>query len=155
MKDLGQILKNHPFTAGLNAEQIALLVGCASNVVFQAGEFVFHEGDDADLFYFIRQGKVVIETYVPQKGPIAIQSRGAGEVTGWSWMIPPYKWHFDARAVELTRAIALDGKCLRDKCEEDHDLGYELMKRFSVLIAQRLDATRLQLLDVYGNSTKD
>ena len=155
MEDLERILKDHPFIADLNPAQISLLVGCASNVVFQAGEFIFHKGDDADLFYFIRQGKVVIETYVPQKGPIAIQTREAGEVTGWSWMVPPYKWHFDARAVELTRAIALDGKCLRDKCEQDHDLGYELMKRFSMLIAQRLEATRLQLLDIYGSSRKD
>jgi CRP/FNR family cyclic AMP-dependent transcriptional regulator len=68
--------------------------------------------------------------------------------------VPPYRWHFDARAVELTRAIALDGECLRGKCEEDHDLGYEIMKRFALVIAERLEATRLQLLDVYGNGPK-
>ena len=79
-----------------------------------------------------------------------IQSREAGEVTGWSWLIPPYRWHFDARAMDLTRAIALDGKCLREKFEKDHDLGYELMKRFALVIAERLDATRFQLMDVYG-----
>ena len=101
-------------------------------------------------FFIIRRGKVMIETFVPEKGPIAIQSRGEGEVTGWSWLVPPYKWHFDARAFELTRAIALDGKCLRTKCEEDHDFGYELMKRFTVIISQRLDATRFQLMDIYG-----
>jgi hypothetical protein len=76
---------------------------------------------------------------------------GEGEILGWSWLIPPYNWHFDARAVELTRAIALDGKCLRNKCEQDHDLGYELLKRFAHIMEQRLQATRLQLLDVYGN----
>jgi CRP-like cAMP-binding protein len=69
--------------------------------------------------------------------------------------MPPHKWHFDARAMEITRAIALDGKCLRDKCKEDHDLGYELMKKFSVLIAQRLEATRLQLMDIYGANSHD
>jgi CRP-like cAMP-binding protein len=153
MEDLSRFLKDHPFTAGLNKKHLDLLVGCASNVVFKAGEFLFHEGDDADLFYLIREGKVIIETYAPQKGPIAIQTRGAGEVTGWSWMVPPYKWHFDARAVELTKALALDGKCLRGKCEKDHDLGYILMQRVSSLIAQRLEATRLQLLDIYGNNT--
>jgi len=155
MEDLGRILRDHPFTAGLDEKQIASLAGCASSVVFQAGQFIFPEGDDADAIYFIRQGKVVIETYAPHKGPITIQTRGAGEVTGWSWMVPPYKWHFDARALELTRALALDGKCLRDKCEKDHDLGYALMKRFSTVIAQRLEATRLQLLDIYGNSDKN
>jgi CRP-like cAMP-binding protein len=71
-------------------------------------------------------------------------------VLGWSWLFPPYRWHFDARALELTRAIALDGKCLREKCEEDHDLGYELVKRVAQIIMERLQATRLQLLDVYG-----
>jgi hypothetical protein len=94
----------------------------------------------------------LVETHIPQKGPVVIRSREEGEVLGWSWLVPPYRWHFDARAVELTRAIALDGKCLREKCETDHDLGYEVMKRFALIIAERLEATRLQLMDIYGNS---
>ena len=151
MENLEKILKEHPFFAELSDEHIALLVGCAKNVVFKAGEFLFREGEDADSFYIIRHGKVVVETFVPQKGPISIQTRDAGEVLGWSWLVPPYRWHFDARAFELTRALLLDGKCLRDKLDKDHDLGYELMRRFSLLIAQRLEATRLQLMDIYGN----
>lgn len=151
METLERILSEHPFLSGMNEEHIRLLVGCASNVVFKAGEFVCHEGDPADSFYFVRHGKVQIETHVPHKGAIVISTRHEGEVFGWSWLIPPYRWHFDARAAELTRAIALDGKCLRGKCENDHDLGYELMKRFSDVIAHRLEATRLQLMDVYGN----
>lgn len=154
MESLERILRDHPFTKGLTSAQLSLLTGCASNVVFKAGQFLFREGDDANSFYLIREGKVIIETHVPHEGTIAIQTREAGEVTGWSWMIPPFRWHFDARAVELTKAIALDGKCLRGKCEEDHDLGYELMKRFSIQIAQRLEATRLQLMDVYGSGRK-
>ncbi|MCK4372935.1 MAG: cyclic nucleotide-binding domain-containing protein [candidate division Zixibacteria bacterium] len=152
MRDLEQTLREHPFLEGLDAEHIKLLVGCASNVVFKSGEFIIREGEEADAFYFIRHGRVLIETHVPQKGPIIIRSREAGEILGWSWLVPPYRWHFDARAAELTRAIALDGKCLREKCEQDHDLGYEVMRRFVVIIAQQLEATRLQLLDVYGNS---
>ena len=155
MEDLERILTEHPFTDGLSPEHIKLLVGCASNVAFQAGEFIFREGDDADSFYFIRHGKVVVEFYVPHGGQIAIQTKGAGEVMGWCWMVPPYKRYFDSRAMEVTRAITLDGKCLRDKCREDHDLGYELMKRFSVLIAQQLEATRLQLIDIYGANSHD
>lgn len=151
MENLEKTLKEHPFFAELNAEHIALLAGCAKNVVFKAGEFLFREGEDAEEFFIIRHGKVVVETFVPQKGPISIQTREAGEVLGWSWLVPPYRWHFDARAFELTRALTLDGKCLRDKLDIDHDLGYELMKRFSLLIAQRLEATRLQLMDIYGN----
>ncbi len=152
MRDLEQTLREHPFLEGLDAEHIKLLVGCASNVVFKSGEFIIREGEEANAFYIIRHGRVLIETHVPQKGPIIIRSREAGEILGWSWLVPPYRWHFDARAAELTRAIALDGKCLREKCEQDHDLGYEVMRRFVVIIAQQLEATRLQLLDVYGNS---
>jgi CRP/FNR family cyclic AMP-dependent transcriptional regulator len=150
METLERILAEHPFLKGLDKPHLKLITGCASNVVFKAGEFLFREGDDANLFYFIREGRVVIETFIPNKGPIAIQSRTAGEVTGWSWMVPPYRWHFDARAMEQTRAIALDGKCLRGKMEDDHDFGYEMMRRFALLMAERVEATRLQLMDVYG-----
>jgi len=151
MENLERILSEHPFLSGMDARHLQLLVGCASNVAFKAGEYIFREGQPADKFYFIRHGLVHVLTHVPQKGSIIIRSRDAGEIFGWSWLIPPYRWHFDARAVEVTRAIALDGKCLRDKCEEDHDLGYEIMKRFAFVIAERLEQTRLQLLDVYGN----
>nr|MBN2276441.1 cyclic nucleotide-binding domain-containing protein [candidate division Zixibacteria bacterium] len=154
MENLERILSEHPFLEGMSQKHIELLVGCASNVVFKAGEFIFREGEPADNFYFIRHGRVLVETHVPQKGPIVIRSRAEGEIFGWSWMVPPYKWHFDARATELTRAITLDGKCLRTKCEEDHDLGYEIMKRFALVIAERLEATRLQLMDIYGNGLK-
>ncbi|MBU0984275.1 MAG: cyclic nucleotide-binding domain-containing protein [candidate division Zixibacteria bacterium] len=152
MENLGRILSEHPFLAGMSDDQLALLVGCASNVAFQPGEFIIREGQPADSFYFIRHGLVQIESHVPQSGPLIIRTRQAGEVLGWSWLVPPYRWHFDARACEATRAIAMDGKCLRQKCETDHDLGYEIMKRFSVIIAERLEATRLQLMDIYGNS---
>jgi len=151
MENLERLLMEHPFLAGMEERHIKVIAGCASNVVFKAGQFVFHEGEEADKFYFIRLGKVVVETFIPQKGALSIRTRSAGEVFGWSWMVPPYKWHFDARAVELTRAVALDGKCLRQKCDDDHDLGYEIMKRFALVIAERLEATRLQLMDVYGN----
>ncbi len=153
MENLEGILRQHPFLSGMNAEHIKLLAGCASNVVFKAGEFVFREGEPANAFYFIRQGKVQVETHIPQKGTLIIRTRTDGEVFGWSWLVPPYRWHFDSRAVDLTRALCLDGKCLREKCEKDHDFGYEMMKRFSMVIAERLEATRLQLMDVYGNAT--
>jgi CRP/FNR family transcriptional regulator, cyclic AMP receptor protein len=152
METLDKILREHPFLKGLEEIHLDLITGCAANVVFKKNEFLFHAGDPANLFYFIRNGRVVIETYIPGKGPVKIQSRSEGDVTGWSWLIPPYRWHFDARAVETTRAIVLDGKCLREKMETDHDLGYALFKRFAVVIAERLEATRIQLLDIYGTS---
>ncbi|MGB9024129.1 MAG: cyclic nucleotide-binding domain-containing protein [Candidatus Bathyarchaeia archaeon] len=149
METLEPILAQHPFLKELEPRHLKILVGCASNVRFNAGQIMFHVGEEANQFYMIRQGKVAIETLVPELGPITVQTVGEGDVLGWSWLIPPYRWRFDARAVELTRAIALDGKCLRQKSEEDHDLGYELLKRFSGIIVERLEATRLQLLDIY------
>lgn len=150
MESLEHILEEHPFFHGLDKKYIQLIVGCASNVRFNAGEFLFREGEEANQFYILRPGKVALEIFVPERGPITIETVGEGQILGWSWLIPPHYWHFNARAVELTRAIALDGKCLRNKCEEDHDLGYELLKRFAHIVEMRLQATRLQLLDVYG-----
>lgn len=151
MESLERILSEHPFFKDLSPEYITLITGCAANGVFQEGEFLFKEGDPADKFFVIRRGKVMVETHVPNRGPVAIQSREAGEVLGWSWLVPPYQWHFDAKAVEQTRALVFDGKCLRDKFADNHDLGYEILQRFVNIIAERLDATRLQLMDVYGN----
>ena len=150
METLEPILAEHPFIKGLEPHHVQLIVGCASNMRFEAGQFILREGEEANQFYIIRKGKVALEIFSPEQGPIIIDTLGDGEVLGWSWLIPPYHWRFDARAVELTRAIALDGKCLRNKCEEDHDLAYELLKRFAHLMEERLEATRLQLMDIYG-----
>lgn len=150
METLERILAEHPFFQQLGPEYMQLLVSCASNVRFEADQYLFHEGDEANQFYFIRHGKVAIQIFVPGRGPITLQTVGEGEMLGWSWLIPPYQWRFDAQALELTRAIALDAKCLRAKCEEDHDLGYAFMKQFALVISERLQAARLQLLDVYG-----
>ena len=150
METLEPILAAHPFFKGLPQEYVRLLVGCASNVKFDAGEFISREGEEANEFYIIRQGKVALELFSPQHGAITVETLSDGEVLGWSWLLAPYRSHFDARAVELTRAIRLDGKCLRTKCEEDHHLGYEIIMRVAKIIAERLSVTRLQLLDVYG-----
>jgi CRP/FNR family transcriptional regulator, cyclic AMP receptor protein len=144
------ILAEHPFANNLKDEYLQLMLGCASNVRFEAGQFVFHEGEDADQFYLIREGKIALEIFAAQRGPLTILTLESGDVLGWSWLFPPYRWKFDARALVLTRALALDGKCLRTKCEEDHHLGYELLKRFVLVIEQRLQATRFQLLNVYS-----
>jgi CRP/FNR family transcriptional regulator, cyclic AMP receptor protein len=151
MENLGSILKQHPFFQGLENSHIEFIVGCAANARFKTGEFLFREGHEANYFFFIREGLVNLEIYSPQKGAITVQTLGEGEIVGWSWIISPYQWRFDARATEDTRLIALDGKCLRDKCNQDPALGYELLKRFAPIIEQRLVATKIQLLDLYGN----
>jgi len=150
-ENLERILAAHSFFKGMEEIYLPLFVGCASNVRFEADQVIFREGEEANQFYLIRHGRVAVEVSTPGRGPVIIQTLGEGDVLGWAWMIPPYRWHFDARAVELTRAIALDGKCLREKSESDHDLGFQLMKRATHVIEQRLQATRLQLLDVYGS----
>jgi CRP/FNR family transcriptional regulator, cyclic AMP receptor protein len=149
MKTLEGILSKHPFFDGLDPRYIQLAVGCAANVRFNAGEVVFREGEEANNFYLIREGKVALEVFVPGHGSLTIQTLHDGEILGWSWLIPPYHWRFDARAAETTRAIEFDGKCLREKCEEDHDMGYELLKRIASILGERLDATRFQLRGIY------
>jgi CRP/FNR family cyclic AMP-dependent transcriptional regulator len=153
METLERILTEHAFFAGMEKRHLELLVGCASNVRFDAGQFIFREGEEATQFYLIRHGKVALDIFASERGSITIQTLGEGEVLGWSWLLPPYQWQFDARAVELTRALALDGTCLRKKSEEDHDLGYELLKRFAHVIEDRLQATRLQVLNLYEPRT--
>ncbi len=150
METLEPLLAEHPFLRDLTKGDIGLLTGCAKNARFDAGQVIFREGEDADRFYLIREGRVALEIFTPERGSAPILTLGAGDVLGWSWLIPPYKWRFDARAIETTRAFTLDGKCLRGKCDEDPRLGYELLKRIAAIIADRLHATRLQMLDVYG-----
>jgi len=150
LEGLEHIIKEHPFFAGLDDGFCKLVVGCARNVRFEAGQYLFHEGDAADQLYLLRHGRVALEMATPAGGPVTFQTLTVGEVVGVSWLIPPYRWAFDARALEVVRAIAMDATCLRRKCEEDHDLGYELMKRLVPVLIERLHGTRMQVLDVYG-----
>ena len=150
METLERIIAEHPFFEGLESYYTELLTGCASNVKFAPGTYLFREGEEANQFYLIRAGKVALEMFTPYSRPLTVETLEQGDVLGWSWLVPPYIWNFHARALQETRAIALDGKCLRAKCEQDHDLGYEVLKRFSQLMVRRLHATRYQLLDVYA-----
>jgi CRP-like cAMP-binding protein len=150
MKEISELLREHPFFTDLPQTDLDFIAGCAGNAVFHAGETIFREGGEANHFYVLRYGRVVTEIRDPGRGPVAIQTLGPGDVLGWSWLFPPYRWQHDARAVELTRAVAFDGTCLRAKAESDPRLGYELMKRFARVVVERLEHTRMQLLDVYG-----
>ncbi|MGE3842309.1 MAG: cyclic nucleotide-binding domain-containing protein [Vicinamibacterales bacterium] len=150
METLERVIAEHPFFAELDTEYTRLLVGCASNVRFEAGAYVCREGDEASQFYLVRKGRIALEVFAPQRKPIIVDTLETGDILGWSWLVPPYRWRFNARAVDQTLAIALDGKCLRTKCEANHDIGYELLKRFALIMERRLEATRMQLLDVYS-----
>ena len=148
---LGEILRDHPFCAGMSPAYRDLVVGCARNEVFAAGQYLYRENDPADTFYLIRQGRVALEVHVPGRAAIIVDTLGSGEMLNWSWLAPPYRAQFDARAVEQTRVISLDGACLRRKMDQDWALGYELHRRFAPVVAARLAAARRQLIDMYGH----
>jgi CRP/FNR family transcriptional regulator, cyclic AMP receptor protein len=140
----------HSFFKALPPPHLGTIVGCAANVRFAPSELIFREGGPADTFYVLRKGTVAVEIVVPGRGQVTIETADGDEVLGWSWLFPPYRAHFDVRALTVVRALALDGACLRAKCDKDPVLGYELMKLFAPVLIQRLESTRLQLLDLYA-----
>ncbi|MCG6877432.1 MAG: cyclic nucleotide-binding domain-containing protein [Betaproteobacteria bacterium] len=150
VESLERTIREHPFFADLEDSFVKLLCGCAKNVRFEAGQYLIREGDPADQFFLLRHGRVALEMTAPGQGAVAFQTVREGEIVGVSWLIPPYRWAYDARALGLVRAIAMDAACLRQKCEANHDFGYAMMMRFVPVLVQRLHATQLQILDVYS-----
>ena len=150
MQTVDRLLGESPALEGLAPEHRATMAGCARLHVFPAGERLLREGDPADEFFLIRRGAVAVETDVPGRGPVTLETLEPGELLGWSWLVPPYRSAFGARALEDVHVIVLDGACLRGKCDDDKELGYELMKRFAQVMIDRLQHARVRLLDVYG-----
>jgi CRP/FNR family transcriptional regulator, cyclic AMP receptor protein len=150
MQTIDELLEEIDVFRGLADEQLDLIVGCALNRVFADGDLLLREGEPANEFFAIRHGTVALETFVPQRGAVTIETLHGGDVLGWSWLFPPHRTVYDARALGVVRTIAFDGACLRGKAEEDPRLGYDLMTRFTGVVVERLQATRLRLLDVYG-----
>ena len=151
MRTLAEYLPEHPFFAGLDPDAMALVVGCAQNVHFHPGQVLFRTGEPANTFYVIRRGRVALDIHDPLRGELTIASLDEGEVVGWSWLVPPHRWLFDARAASEVSAVALDGACLRGKCDDDPALGYALMQRVAGVMYDRLQDARLRLLDLYGS----
>ena len=143
----------HPFLAGMNRPQLALLIDCALAAHFKTGQTILREGELANRCYLIETGKVVLESMSSFGKPLAIETIGPGDLLGWSWMFPPYTWQFRARAIEPTTAIFFYGAILREYCEKDHSLGYELLKRISAVMVKRLQAAHKQMLSMYADST--
>ena len=150
-QSIADLIEAMPTFAGLAPEQLATVAGCGVLCGFEAGEGIAREGEEAETFYAIRSGRVALDVAAPGAGTLTIATLSPGAVLGWSWLFPPYRWSFDARALDPVRAIEFDGACLRGKCEADKELGYELMRRFAAIILDRLQSTRVQLLDVYGH----
>jgi CRP/FNR family cyclic AMP-dependent transcriptional regulator len=150
MKTIEQVLAEHPFFKGLEPKYLSQLVACASEQNFDAEQIIYREGKPATGFFLVLKGKVGKEMNVPHRGPITVQTISEGEVVGWCWLIPPHNNCFTARAHEATRTVLLDGECLRKLCDEYEQLGYEFYKRFTDVIVTQLQATKLQLMDIYA-----
>ncbi|MCX7018799.1 MAG: cyclic nucleotide-binding domain-containing protein [bacterium] len=152
MEILKLAIAEHPFGKNLEPRFLKMLAGGAAHVSFKQDQHIFREGEECDFTFLINSGSVAVDIYSPTKGAITIQTLSDGEVLGWSWLVPPFRKHFDARALEVVHAISIKGQYLRDLCEQDHDFGYELLKRFIGVVANRLQKTRLQLIDIYGDN---
>jgi CRP/FNR family cyclic AMP-dependent transcriptional regulator len=144
---LKQLLAEHPFSKGLDDAQLETLAGYARFVSGPEETLLARERHDAHGLYLIKSGRVAIEVHSPRRGAVTVQTLGPGEVFGWSWLIAPHQWHFDAKALEPTTAILLEGPQLLRLCESDHHMGFQLLRRLATILAGRLAATRLQLLD--------
>jgi CRP/FNR family transcriptional regulator, cyclic AMP receptor protein len=144
----------HPFLAGMNRDLVALLTDCAMPAHFKTGEIILREGEIADRFYLIESGKVVLESSEAFGEPVVVETIGAGDLLGWSWMFAPYVWHFTARAIEPTEAIFFYGAILRESCEKDHSLGYELFKRITPVMMRRLQTARKKMLSMHAYGKK-
>ncbi len=151
---LGRILSEHKFFNTFSPEHIALIAGCAENVVFRPGEYLFRQGQPADHLYLIREGLVSLELSAAGKGTVVLTTAGRGEVVGWSWIVAPHRWRYSGKATKVTRAISLRGDCIKGKCEKDYELGYRFLNSVVGVLAHRLEAARIQLLDIYGTETR-
>lgn len=154
MKKIVDILSEHSFFQGLSPEDLAFISGCGKNVLFEEKTVIAKPGDAADEFYLIRHGQVALILEIPPHQPFIFQTLGENEILGLSWLIPPYRWTVSAQIIQPMRAVAINGACLREKCEKDPALGFKLMKHLVQVLVAREEAARLHLLDVYGTKSR-
>ncbi|MFO1432009.1 MAG: cyclic nucleotide-binding domain-containing protein [Candidatus Competibacteraceae bacterium] len=145
-----QYLSSLAFFAGLRPEVIEFLARCAGEQQIQPGEVLFRQGEHAHHFYLVRNGRVAIEIPAITGPMLQVQSLGADHILGWSWLIPPYKWNFQARAEVPTTVLAFDGDTVRARCEAEANFGYPLLKRFVTLMAERLEVARQKMMDQWN-----
>jgi CRP-like cAMP-binding protein len=151
VRTLIDLLDEIPALTALSAEHREAIAGCTRNRVYERGDALLREGGPADEFFVVRHGLVSVETEVPGRGAVTLETLHDGDVLGWSWLLPPYRSAFGASALATTRVLAIDGACLRGKCDADPALGYDLFKVMAAVFGERLRDTRLRLLDLYGD----
>lgn len=149
MESIKSMLTEHPFFKDFAVDHVKKIIDITSEIRFNPGQYIFRDGEDANTFYLICQGIISLEVYVPNRGPVTLGRLEAGDVLGWSWLYTPHRWHFDARALEAAQMLVLNGKVLRKMIEEDHEFGFQMMKKISLVIEDRLQATRVKLMEVY------
>jgi CRP-like cAMP-binding protein len=145
MASLKETLAQHPFLKGFNPAFLQFLAENAVKKQFDSGHYLLREGEETHQFFLIQQGKVALGTFILGRGVTTIQTLDDGELVGWSWLIPPHQWRFSALAITPVSTIAFEAQPIRQKCEDDHDFGYDLLKRMALVIGQRLTATRMRL----------
>jgi len=155
MRTIRETLAAQPLFAGLDGDTLDLLAGCARHQRLKSGARITVEGQPAGTFHLIREGRVGLGVYAPERGLVTVETLGRGQVLGWSWLFPPYRWHLDAAAVGPVATIEFDGVCIRGKCDANPELGYQMMKRFSGLLDEHVRAMQLRLLDVYTRGPGD
>ena len=141
------LIREHPFFVSMRPEQVKFAAEDAEIKEFEAGEILFREGEPANRLFLIESGKVVLETWIPRGGKMAIETLGSGDVAGWSWLIPPFSWRFQARVAEAARIIVLNGARLLVAAEDNPEFGYALMRRVSQVMAHRMEALRRQVFE--------
>ena len=146
-----EILGAQPFFHGMALEHLEILAGCASPADFATGKTVFRSGEKADACYLILEGDVALELVAPGRGPHVIETLHNGDILGWSWLVEPHRWMFDAQALSDVKAVRFDAECLWAAKEADPRLCSDLLHRFMVVIVDRMQAARMQLMDIYGN----
>ncbi len=146
-------LAAHPFLHGMSFDQLAALARTAQDVSFPARHRLFEDGGNATRFWLIQSGHVSLDLNVPGEGPVVIETIGMGELLGWSWLFPPYRWAFGAVTVTAVEAFQFDAPTVRELCAADAALGYELNQRITRVLAKRLQATRIRLIARSGYSS--
>lgn len=146
-ENIEERLAAHPFLQGMEKRHINVLAQSATPARFEENQVILRVGESANGFYLLESGSVALQIWVPKHGPITTDIVHPGEPLGWSWLFPPYVWHFDARAMELTKAICLSGITLRQHCDADLTLNHELFKRISEVMVRRLQHTRAKLIE--------
>jgi CRP/FNR family cyclic AMP-dependent transcriptional regulator len=152
MSELFDLIVDHPFFAGMTHDQIQVVAETGTVVSYHEGQTIFTEGTSATGPLLILDGEVALELQAPGRGPQVIMTLHSGDFLGWSWLYPPYRWTYDAHVRSNLEAIRFDGPRLKEASEADPILGYELMKRFTEMLVNRMQSIRIQLLDVYSST---